>query len=360
LKFLFLSFTFAMIMKKYLHICRLYGLLILACSLFLSLSACWDAVLYNHNRFPETPTNFGDLNSSFDDYNSAFPPVLGETFPLYFSSNRRTGKDFDIIGKIVDMKMDRKDGILLVQENTSLQFGTDFGARQPLHFALEHINTQNFDELGPYIVGLGSRFYSSSVQGFTSGYIVMFANNSSGNLDIKFTHNLGTNFSEASNIAGLNSSRDDAYPSFSSDTSAVYFCSNRAGTFDIYHAKLPKILPLFAPLADIEPSTVQKDTILSSSFEDKCPFIERNIMVFASNRAGGFGGFDLYYSVWKNGAWTSPINFGSRINTEYDEYRPIIKNLLGFANQPLVFSSNRKGGKGGFDLYYVGVSLPIR
>jgi hypothetical protein len=60
-----------------------------------------------------------------------------------------------------------------------------------------------------------------------------------------------------------------------------------------------------------------------------------------------------------DGKWTKPVNFGPSINTSYDEYRPVIKTVTGFTNDFLIFSSNRPGGKGGFDLYYVGVTKRI-
>lgn len=79
-----------------------------------------------------------------------------------------------------------------------------------------------------------------------------------------------------------------------------------------------------------------------------------NMMVFTSDRSGGFGGFDLYYSIFSNGQWGMPINFGNKVNSPYDEYRPIITAVYGFDNNFMIFSSNRPGGKGSFDLYYVG------
>jgi len=101
---------------------------------------------------------------------------------------------------------------------------------------------------------------------------------------------------------------------------------------------------------------VEKDVVLSSEFDDKCPSINNNILVFASNRAGGFGGYDLYYSFFENGNWGEPINFGSGINSEYDEFRPIVRSdEWQFDNDMMIFSSNRLGGKGGFDLYCVGI-----
>ena len=84
-------------------------------------------------------------------------------------------------------------------------------------------------------------------------------------------------------------------------------------------------------------------------------------MVFASDRAGGFGSFNLWYSVYEDTEWSAPNNFGESINTEFDEYRPVIMetNPDEFINNLMIFSSNRPGGSGRYDLYYVGVSKTI-
>jgi hypothetical protein len=84
----------------------------------------------------------------------------------------------------------------------------------------------------------------------------------------------------------------------------------------------------------------------------------KKIMIFTSNRPGGLGGYDLYYSIFKNGNWSSPVNLGPEINTSSDEYRPVLGYHPDFTNFFLMFSSNRPGGKGGFDLYFSGVEFP--
>jgi len=38
-------------------------------------------------------------------------------------------------------------------------------------------------------------------------------------------------------------------------------------------------------------------------------------LVFSSDKPGGFGETDLYYSVRKNGQWETPVNLGPKINT---------------------------------------------
>ena len=53
-----------------------------------------------------------------------------------------------------------------------------------------------------------------------------------------------------------------------------------------------------------------------------------------------------------------PINLGPRINSSSDEYRPVIGFSESYTNYYLIFSSNRSGGKGGFDLYFTGIKFP--
>lgn len=74
-----------------------------------------------------------------------------------------------------------------------------------------------------------------------------------------------------------------------------------------------------------------------------------NILVFASDRPGGFGGTDLYYCVKSGrGEWTSPINMGKLINTEGNEMFPSFDH-----DGNLIFSSTGIAGFGGLDLFQV-------
>ena len=74
-------------------------------------------------------------------------------------------------------------------------------------------------------------------------------------------------------------------------------------------------------------------------------------LVFASDMPGGVGATDLYLSVRTNGKWRTPVNLGSRINTTGNEEFPfLVRNSKG--ETYLVFSSDKSGGMGGFDIYY--------
>lgn len=77
-------------------------------------------------------------------------------------------------------------------------------------------------------------------------------------------------------------------------------------------------------------------------------FVNDSTLVFASRRAGGFGGLDLYVSVLKGTEWTEPENLGPTVNTAYDETSP----FLALDGRTLYFSSNRADASiGGFDVF---------
>jgi outer membrane protein OmpA-like peptidoglycan-associated protein/tetratricopeptide (TPR) repeat protein len=70
-------------------------------------------------------------------------------------------------------------------------------------------------------------------------------------------------------------------------------------------------------------------------------------MYFVSDKPGGIGGTDLYYSQFNDSTWSAPINCGSKINTQGDELFP-----FAVANDMLYFSSNGHLGIGGLDVFY--------
>ncbi len=70
-----------------------------------------------------------------------------------------------------------------------------------------------------------------------------------------------------------------------------------------------------------------------------------DMLVFASEMAGGFGGFDLYLTRLVDGKWSAPENLGPEINTPANELTPNYHNGI------LWFASEGLAGLGGYDLY---------
>ncbi len=69
-------------------------------------------------------------------------------------------------------------------------------------------------------------------------------------------------------------------------------------------------------------------------------------LYFSSDKPGGYGGFDIYYSQWKKGNWDDPVNLGPNVNTKGNESYPFI-NTAG----ELFFSSDGHKGLGGKDIF---------
>ncbi len=72
---------------------------------------------------------------------------------------------------------------------------------------------------------------------------------------------------------------------------------------------------------------------------------ELNLLLFASDRRGGQGGLDIWYSYYHNGQWTNPANCGGQVNTSGEEIYPT------FYNNDIYFSSNGWVPEKGFDLF---------
>jgi Outer membrane protein and related peptidoglycan-associated (lipo)proteins len=73
-----------------------------------------------------------------------------------------------------------------------------------------------------------------------------------------------------------------------------------------------------------------------------------NVLYFSSNRPGGLGGKDIWYSKMKaDGTWANPVNMGKIINTDGNEMSPFIH----FDGKTLYFASDGRPGMGGYDLY---------
>ncbi|MGE8217038.1 translocation protein TolB [compost metagenome] len=70
-------------------------------------------------------------------------------------------------------------------------------------------------------------------------------------------------------------------------------------------------------------------------------------IVWASDRAGGAGGWDLWQAVLRDGRWQDPTPLA--LNTAGDEVDPYFSHDGAW----LYFASNGRGGRGGFDLYSV-------
>jgi hypothetical protein len=72
-----------------------------------------------------------------------------------------------------------------------------------------------------------------------------------------------------------------------------------------------------------------------------------NLLFFASDMPGGLGGSDIYYCRNTNGEWSEPVNLGPAVNSPSTDNYPFMHQ-----SGRLFFTSDRQGGFGGLDVYY--------
>ena len=304
-----------------------------------------DPVKFPLGIFPDTILSLQGLNSVFDDYNSTVNQLSGG-LPLIFSSNRKSsGGQFDLEQGLITFTFDQTNGDFnLTTAMTQDAFMTKLitAAETP------------GNDFGPY------RTYSS-YDGFE--YFILSSENSEGNLDLKYFKNRPVYGNTLPEVEGpnpvnlLNTNYDDAYLSFDLNLDSAYFTSNIEGDFDIYVNKKAEGKSVGAWF-DLDYSVSEKVDSINSSSDDQCPMVYKDFMVFTSNRPDGNGGYDLYYSLFKNGNWSSPVNFGPQVNSPSNEFRPLIGSYAEFSNIYMIFSSDRPDGLGGFDLYFTGLDIP--
>jgi outer membrane protein OmpA-like peptidoglycan-associated protein len=141
-----------------------------------------------------------------------------------------------------------------------------------------------------------------------------------GNCDL-YVSTLGADsvWSASKNLgATINSTGWDSHPSLTHSGDTLYFASNRAGGFglsDIYYS------------VKDEKGDWQKaknaGPIINTRNSEVSPFFHRkfNVLYFSSNgHPLNFGEFDIYKSYFKNGSWVEPRNIGPLVNGGGSEY----------------------------------------
>lgn len=94
------------------------------------------------------------------------------------------------------------------------------------------------------------------------------------------------------------------------------------------------------------------DSIINvAGYNSQQPFVmpDGKHLLYASDRPGGAGGFDLWYAeLDETGKPIRTANMGEVVNSLYDEQAPYYHAASG----TLIFSANGRVGMGGYDFYY--------
>ncbi|MCF2445536.1 OmpA family protein [Dyadobacter sp. CY345] len=135
----------------------------------------------------------------------------------------------------------------------------------------------------------------------------------------------------------------DGSPSFSRDGKTLYFASNRAGGaggIDLYRTNID------ASGRFSKPVNMGRD--INTAGDDMFPYVaEGGVLYFASDGHPGLGKLDLFSATRTQGIITIE-NLGLPFNSPQDDF-----GLVFYKNKEQgFFASNREGGKGDDDIYY--------
>jgi outer membrane protein OmpA-like peptidoglycan-associated protein/tetratricopeptide (TPR) repeat protein len=168
-----------------------------------------------------------------------------------------------------------------------------------------------------------------------------------GSCDIYFSRKVGNRWSPPMNIGPpINTKYWETQPSFSSDGKTLYFISNRPGGYgdaDIWQSTLNENGTWGSP--------VNLGSKINTAGREESPYIhpDTKTLYFSSNGRVGMGGSDIYVSRKdEQGNWGEPTDLGYPINTFGNENSLLVSGSGNLA----YFSSDRAGGYGGLDIYY--------
>ena len=141
----------------------------------------------------------------------------------------------------------------------------------------------------------------------------------------------------------LNSKYHEGPATFSRDGSRVIFTRNnynngkyRQSSDGINKLKLYTATQTSGTWQDVEELPFN-----SNEYSTGHPALSKddNLLYFASDMPGGFGGTDIYLSRWDGKNWGTPVNLGSEVNTKGSEMFPYVDQK----GQPLLCLRRPRG-----------------
>lgn len=137
---------------------------------------------------------------------------------------------------------------------------------------------------------------------------------------------------------------------FAPDKGIVYFTSEIETGVPSRSRKFRNHSGIFmARLDGLQLNSIQPFKYNSREYDMGQPSISADgrFLFFASDMPGGQGGSDIYFCESSNGEWSEPVNLGPEVNSAEADNYPCIHS-----SGKLYFTSNRPGGMGGLDVYY--------
>ncbi len=140
----------------------------------------------------------------------------------------------------------------------------------------------------------------------------------------------------------INTENHESVGRWTLDGNELFFSRVNNGQEDLYIARMDSATQLWK-VSEFPYNTSNNEGAPAISPDGKY------LLYTACNLPDGFGGCDMYVSVRKNGIWSKPVNMGPGFNTQSWDGQP----CFGLDGGTIFFSSNRAGTFGGRDIWYM-------
>lgn len=180
------------------------------------------------------------------------------------------------------------------------------------------------------------------------GHQLFVYNDKKGNGDIYISTKEDGSWSKPEQLGkNINTDYHEPDASLSFDGKRLYFTSNKPGGFgqhDIYYSDWDEEKERWGPAVNI-------GDVLNTPYEERSVFIhpDGETMYFASTGHNTMGGYDLFYSKLVDGKWTTPVNLGPPLNTPDNDVQLVVAGNGRYG----YMSSYREGGYGEKDIYLI-------
>ncbi len=277
----------------------------------------------NIRKLPNSTTNpvpVDAVNSISGDY---MPQVNPTGTRLYFTSVRKGGFDF---------------------QNANSK-PNDWG--EDIYFSDLTNDVWSTPELLPEPLNSTGNDFGSAFTG--DGQVMVYVKCSDtkgvGSCDLYITELNGTEWSQPVNMGNVVNSEDwESQPTISSDGNRIIFSSTRKGGYggsDLYMTEKNHLGDWGIPQ--------NLGSTINTPLSDGSPYLAPDGKTLYYSTAGhpGFGGTDIFYSVFENDKWSKPENLGTPINSEGDDTNFSI-SASGFG-----YMASSRLDENNFDLYKV-------
>jgi hypothetical protein len=148
----------------------------------------------------------------------------------------------------------------------------------------------------------------------------------------------------------INSSSNDTSPKLLNGGNTLVFDSRRSGGIgnqDIWEST-------FDGLNWNEPTVIGDPFSTSANDGDPAFLSDQSLAFVCSQRSGGYGTYDIYMMLAVGNGWTTAVNMDQEINSNFIEGGPSMSD-----DGTFVFISDRNGGYGNYDIYFSHCSLHV-